>query len=66
MSANPSIAFYRDRAGRWRFRVRAENGEVVCASQGYSRRKDAEHGAGALARALLWLRARDLIERHPE
>lgn len=63
---SPSIKFYRDRRGDWRFRIRGFNGEILHASQGYSRRKDAEHGAGALARALVWLRARDLVERHPK
>ncbi|MEH3143933.1 MAG: DUF1508 domain-containing protein [Methylobacterium frigidaeris] len=36
---------YRDAPGQWRWRLRAENGEVVADSgEGYVRREDCEHG----------------------
>ncbi|BCM86546.1 YegP family protein [Methylobacterium indicum] len=36
---------YRDGKGEWRWRLRAENGEVVADSgEGYVRREDCEHG----------------------
>lgn len=36
---------YRDVKGEWRWRLRAENGEVVADSgEGYVRREDCEHG----------------------
>jgi uncharacterized protein len=36
---------YRDSAGGWRWRLRAQNGNVVADSaEGYVRREDCEHG----------------------
>jgi uncharacterized protein len=36
---------YRDAGGHWRWRLRAENGEVVAdCAEGYARREDCEHG----------------------
>lgn len=37
----------------WRFRVRARNGEIVAASEGYATKAAAEKGVRALRRALL-------------
>ncbi len=42
MSANTGELF-RDSEGKWRFRVRAANGEVITQSESYSRRRDAEN-----------------------
>lgn len=33
---NPKFELYRDRAGEYRFRLRARNGEIVGASDGYA------------------------------
>ena len=35
---NPKFQIFRDKAGEYRFRLRARNGEVIAASQGYSTR----------------------------
>lgn len=36
------IKFYRDKAGKWRWRITARNGEILAASsQGFTRRIDA-------------------------
>jgi uncharacterized protein YegP (UPF0339 family) len=40
---------FRDNAGEYRFRLVAENGEVIAASEGYVRRIDAERAAADLA-----------------
>ena len=37
----------------WRFRIRAANGEIVAASEGYTTKASAEKGVRALRRALL-------------
>lgn len=42
------VVLYRDRKHQWRFRVLADNGEIVAQSESYSRRIDAE----AIARDL--------------
>lgn len=35
---NPKFQLYQDRAGEYRFRLRARNGAVIAASQGYATR----------------------------
>ncbi len=35
---------YRDAAGKYRFRLKASNGQVIAASQGYASRKSALEG----------------------
>lgn len=36
---------YRDAPGHWRWRLRAQNGNVLAdSSEGYARREDCEHG----------------------
>lgn len=37
----------------WRYRVKGGNGEVLCQSEGYTTKADAERGLRALRRALL-------------
>lgn len=59
------VVYLKDKRGKWRFRLVAANGEILMVSQGYVRRKDAAHGAGAIARTLLNLRARGELELHP-
>jgi len=34
-TTNPKFQVFRDRAGEYRFRLRARNGEVIASSQGY-------------------------------
>ena len=35
-AANPRFEIYQDRAGEFRFRLRARNGKVIASSEGYS------------------------------
>ena len=39
------IEVYRDRAGGWRFRVRAANSQIVAVGEAYTRAWSAERGA---------------------
>lgn len=41
---------YEDIDGEWRWRLVADNGEIVAQSEGYSRKEDAERGAAAVKR----------------
>ena len=40
---------YQDKAGKYRFRLRANNGEIICASQGYASKSGCIRGITALA-----------------
>ena len=42
----------KDARGQWRWRVKARNGEIVAASEGYATKGNAVRGAADLARAL--------------
>src|SRR5689334_10005615 len=35
---------YEDDSGEWRWRVKGDNGQIVAASEGYTRKADAERG----------------------
>ncbi|MAR83006.1 MAG: hypothetical protein CMD44_04385 [Gammaproteobacteria bacterium] len=41
---------YKDRSGKSRFRLRARNGEIICASQGYVSRSGCMKGIKSLAK----------------
>lgn len=42
---------YEDRAGQYRFRLKAANGETVASSEGYTSRDAAHRGCEAVQRA---------------
>lgn len=46
--SNPRFELYRDRAGQWRFRLRARNGTVVASSEAYRTRAGCEKGIQCL------------------
>ena len=39
---------YKDKSGKFRFRLKAKNGEIVCASQGYTTKSACTKGAKSL------------------
>lgn len=39
---------YKDKAGEFRFRLKAGNGEIILASEGYKRRASAENGIASV------------------
>lgn len=41
---NPKFEMYRDRAGAFRFRLKARNGEIIATSEGYTSRAACENG----------------------
>ena len=41
---NPKFEMYRDKAGEYRFRLKARNGEIIATSEGYSSRAACENG----------------------
>jgi len=43
---------YPDKAGKFRFRLKAGNGQVVAASEAYESKSGAREGCGALQRAI--------------
>jgi uncharacterized protein len=42
---------YQDRGGKYRFRLKAGNGEVVAQGEGYETKESAKAGCGAVQRA---------------
>lgn len=41
---------YEDKGGKWRFRLKASNGEVIATSQGYSSKASAKNGVDSVRR----------------
>lgn len=41
---NPKFEIYRDRAGKYRFRLKARNGEIIAVSEGYTAKASCENG----------------------
>ena len=46
---HPRYEVFFDRENRFRFRLKASNGEIVCASQGYSAKQSALDGIASIA-----------------
>ena len=44
LPANPRFELYQDRAGRYRFRLKARNGKIIAVSEGYSTWMSCENG----------------------
>ena len=44
----PVFEWYKDKAGKFRFRLKAANGEVIAASQGYILKEDVVKGIESL------------------
>jgi len=41
---NPKYEIYLDKAGEYRFRLKASNGEIIAASEGYTRKESCKNG----------------------
>ena len=41
---NPKFELYQDRAGHYRFRLKATNGKIIAVSEGYSTKASCENG----------------------
>lgn len=44
----PVFEWYKDKAGKFRFRLKAANGEIIAASQGYVLKEDVIKGIESL------------------
>lgn len=44
MSAMPKFEIYRDSAGKFRWRLKAPNGEIIAASEAYESKDSCENG----------------------
>ena len=41
---NPKFELYQDKAGEYRFRLKARNGQIIAVSEGYTSRSSCENG----------------------
>lgn len=41
---NPKFEVYQDKAGEFRFRLKARNGEIIAVSEGYTKKASCMHG----------------------
>ena len=48
----PSIELFKDKARKWRWRIRAANGRVLATSEAYSRKHRAAQVAGRVERLM--------------
>ena len=47
---HPKFELYQDKAGEFRFRLKATNGEIIAASQGYSSKSGCQNGIDSVKR----------------
>ena len=47
---NPKFEMYIDKAGEYRFRLKARNGEIILASEGYSQKAGCKNGIESVRR----------------
>lgn len=45
---NPQFEIYKDAAGKFRFRLKATNGEIIAEGQGYESKEGCEKGIAAV------------------
>ena len=47
---NPVFELYKDKAGEFRFRLKAKNGEIIGVSEGYTTKQSCENGIASVAK----------------
>lgn len=47
---NPKFEIYADKAGEYRFRLKAKNGEIIAASEGYKAKKSCLNGIDSVVK----------------
>ncbi len=47
---NPKYEIYQDKAGEYRFRLKASNGEIILSSEGYKAKSSAKNGIDSIQR----------------
>ncbi|MGB8387470.1 YegP family protein [Mycobacterium sp.] len=55
----------KDKAGKYRFHLKAANGEIIAASQGYETKASAEKGIDSVKTNAPDAKVEDLTEREP-
>jgi uncharacterized protein YegP (UPF0339 family) len=55
----------KDKSGKYRFHLKAANGEIIAASQGYETRASAEKGIESVKTSASDAKVVDLTEREP-
>ena len=45
---NPKFEMYKDKAGEFRFRLKARNGEIIAVSEGYTAKASCENGIASV------------------
>ena len=48
--AHPKYELYKDKAGEFRFRLKASNGEIIAVSEGYKSKSSAKNGIASIGR----------------
>lgn len=48
--AHPKYELYKDKAGEFRFRLKAANGEIIAVSEGYKSKASAKNGIASIGR----------------
>jgi len=48
VQANPKFEIYQDKAGEYRFRLKARNGQVIGVSEGYAAKDSCENGVASV------------------
>ncbi len=48
--AHPKYELYKDKAGEFRFRLKASNGEIIAVSEGYKAKTSAKNGIASIGR----------------
>ncbi len=47
---HPKFEIYKDKAGEFRFRLKAKNGEIIAASEGYVRKDSCKNGIASVVK----------------
>ena len=47
---NPKFEIYKDKAGEFRFRLRAKNGQIILASEGYGTKANCKNGIDSIGK----------------
>ncbi len=50
---NPKFEIYKDKAGQFRFRLKAKNGEIIACSEGYVKKDSCKKGIASVRRNAL-------------
>ena len=50
MKKHPKYEVYTDKAGEFRFRLKAKNGEIIATSEGYKAKASAMNGIASIGR----------------